>query len=76
MPIVSFTIVLTANRLQSVVNDMHARGLLSLPLPTNNLNFPVVRCADDTLIVLPAVDSQLLAFKEMLATFPCQLVLR
>lgn len=61
--------VLAADLLQSIMNDMLARGILSLPLPSNNHDYPVVQYAYDTLMVLPAVDSQLLALKEMLAIF-------
>ena len=33
------------------------------------MDYPIVQYADDTLIVLPTVDSQLIAFKQMLDVF-------
>ena len=48
---------------------MCQRNVLTLPIPTKSNEFPIVQYADDTLIVLPAVDSQLIALKEMLEVF-------
>ena len=52
-----------------MVNEMCARNILTLPIPTSSRDYLIVQYADDTLIVLPAVDNQLIAFKEMLEVF-------
>lgn len=61
--------VITVDLLQYVVNEMCSRNILSLPIPTNSNDYPVVQYVNDTLIVLHAIDDQLIAFKEMLDTF-------
>ena len=48
---------------------MCARNILTLPIPTSSMDYPIVQYADDILIVLPRVDSQLIAFREMLEVF-------
>lgn len=68
-PLSPLLFVLVADLLRSAMNDLLTRGELSLPMPSNNLDFLVVQYADDTLMVLPAVDSQLTALKEMLVIF-------
>ena len=68
-PLSPLLFVIAVDLLQSVVNEMCSRNILSLPIPTNSNDYPIVQYADDTLIVLPAIDEQLIAFKEMLATF-------
>ena len=61
--------MIAVDLLQSVVNEMCSRNILTLPIPTTSMDYPIVQYADDTLIVLPAIDSQLIAFKEMLEVF-------
>ena len=41
----------------------------TLPIPTHSRDYPIVQYADDTLIVLPASDHQLIALKDMLDVF-------
>ncbi|KAM0899026.1 hypothetical protein ACQ4PT_021575 [Festuca glaucescens] len=55
--------------LQSVLNDLVQQGLLSLPITTNDPDFPIVQYADDTLLILPADKDQLLLIKEVLRKF-------
>ena len=55
--------------LQSVVNDMCIRNILTVPIPTRSNDYPIVQYADDTLIVLLAVNNQLIALKDMLQNF-------
>jgi hypothetical protein len=55
--------------LQSAVNDLVTQGLLSVPINTNEEDFPIVQYADDTLLILPADRQQLLALKETLNKF-------
>ena len=68
-PMSPLLFVLAADLLQSVVNDMCSKGILTLPIPSNSQDYPIVQYADDTLIVLPAIDHQLLALKDMLDVF-------
>jgi hypothetical protein len=52
-----------------VLNDLVQQGLLSLPIHTNDPDFPIVQYADDTLLILPADKDQLLLVKETLRKF-------
>ena len=61
--------VIGADLLQSVVNQMLQQGLLSLPIPSNDPNFPIVQYADDTLLIIQADEAQLLALKNMWIAF-------
>ena len=61
--------VIAADLLQSVVNDMFKKGILKLPIPCHDQDYPIVQYADDTLIILPADRAQLLALKDMLHVF-------
>ena len=75
-PLSPLLFVIAVDLLQSVVNEMCSRNILSLPIPTSSSDYPIVQYADDTLIVLPAIDDQLIAFKEMLDTFAASTGLR
>jgi hypothetical protein len=55
--------------LQSAVNDMVLQGTLFRPIETSDEDFPIVQYADDTLLILPADEVQLLALKETLQKF-------
>ena len=55
--------------MQSVVNQMLQQGLVSLPIPSNDPDLPIVQYADDTLLIVQADETQLLALKNMLITF-------
>jgi hypothetical protein len=62
--------VLAADLLQSMINRAKEQGLLNLPIPSRAGNdFPIVQYADDTLLILEACPRQLLALKDILATF-------
>jgi hypothetical protein len=43
--------------------------LLSLPIETNDEEFPIIQYADDTLLVLPADMDQVMDLKKMLSDF-------
>jgi hypothetical protein len=58
-----------SNLLQSVLNDLVQQGLLTLPIHTNDPDFPIVQYADDTLLILPADKDQLLLIKDTLRKF-------
>ncbi|XP_073361131.1 uncharacterized protein [Aegilops tauschii subsp. strangulata] len=45
---------------------MFRRGILKLPIPCHDQDYPIVQYADDTLSILPADRMQLLALKDML----------
>jgi hypothetical protein len=45
------------------------QGLLTLPIHTNDPDFPIVQYADDTLLILPADKDQLLLIKDTLRKF-------
>jgi hypothetical protein len=40
--------------LQTVVNDMVRQGIISRPIETNDMDFPIIQYADDTLLIMPA----------------------
>ena len=48
---------------------MFRRGILHLPIPCHDQDYPVIQYADDTLIILPAYKDQLIALKDMLKVF-------
>nr|XP_020176662.1 uncharacterized protein LOC109762251 [Aegilops tauschii subsp. strangulata] len=58
-----------ADLLQTVINDMFRRGILQLPIPCHDQDYPVIHYADDTLIILPVDKDHLIALKEMLRVF-------
>ena len=75
-PLSPLLFVIVVDLLQSVVNEMCSRNIRTLPIPTKSNDYPIVQYADDTLIVLPAIDSQLIAFKEMIDIFAVSTGLR
>ena len=68
-PLSPLLFVIAADLLQSVVNDMLAKGVLTLPIPSQDPDFPIIQYADDTIIILSAVEDQLVALKNMLHIF-------
>ena len=52
-PLSPLLFVLGADLLQSVVNELLSRGLLSLPLQTGDPDFPIIQYADDTILIVP-----------------------
>ena len=48
---------------------MLQQGLLNLPIPSNDPDFPIVQYAYDTLLIIQADEVQLLALKQMLLAF-------
>ena len=75
-PLSPLLFVLAADLLQTLVNNMLRNGVISLPIETHDPDFPIVQYVDDTLLIVPAVDSQLLALKEMLQDFRASTGLR
>ena len=56
-PLSPLLFAIAADLLQSVVNDMFHKGLLELPIPCHDKDYPIIQYADDTLIILPAEES-------------------
>ena len=44
-------------------------GVLTLPIPSHDPHFPIIQYADDTILIVPTVDSQLIVLNEMLDVF-------
>src|SRR4051812_45205852 len=61
--------VLAADLLQSVVNKMLHDQILTLPIDSHDPYFPIIQYAGDTIMIIHADESQLLAMKEMLIRF-------
>ena len=55
-PLSPLLFVLAVDLLQSVVNDMLPRGVLTLPTPSQNPDFPIIQYVDDTIVILPAIE--------------------
>ncbi|XP_071674257.1 uncharacterized protein [Lolium perenne] len=60
----------------SAVNDMVVQGTLSLPIITNDVDFPIIQYVDNTLLILPADKLQLIELKETLRKFSLSTGLR
>ena len=68
-PVSPLLFVIATDLLQTVINEMFRRGILQLPIPCHDQDYLVNQYADDTLIILPADRTQLLALKDMLPVF-------
>jgi hypothetical protein len=55
--------------MQSMVNDLAMKGLISRPIETNDHDFPIVQYADDTLLIMHADSHRLFVLKEALDKF-------
>ena len=68
-PLSPLLFVLAAELLQFVINDALHQGLLSLPIPQPNNDFPIIQYADDTILVMEADINQLSHLKDILQKF-------
>jgi hypothetical protein len=68
-PLSPLLYIFGSDLLQSAVNDMVRVGSLSRPIETNDLDFPIVQYADDTLLIVPADRLQLRALKDTLEKY-------
>lgn len=68
-PLSPLLFVLGADLLQSVVNKAYSQGVLTIPIPTPDNDFPVVQYADDTLLFLTASSKELFCLKAILNTY-------
>jgi hypothetical protein len=75
-PISPLFYILRSDLLQSAVNDMVLQGTPFRPIETSDEDFPIVQYADDTLLILPVNEVQLLALKETLQKFSTSTALK
>ena len=68
-PLSPLLFVLAAELLQYVVNNAYQQGHLTLPIPTESNDFPLIQYADETIIVMRADINQVLHLKDLLDTF-------
>ena len=68
-PLSPLLFVLAADVLQSVINNLMQQGLLNLPFPSHDSDFPMVQYADDIILVMPAEVQQVLVLKQALQRF-------
>lgn len=69
-PLSPLLFVLAADFLQTILNAACSEGALTLPLPIrSDLDFPILRYTDDTLIFMNGVVSELTHLKELLNKF-------
>ena len=62
--------VLASELLQYMINKAWQDGLINLPLDSSyGLRYPIIQYADDTLIIMPAFQTQLSALKTILVLF-------
>jgi hypothetical protein len=69
-PLSPLLFVIAADLLQSIVNSAALEGLLHHPLGHNfGGDYPIVQYTDDTLLIMPAEESQLLNLKNILGAY-------
>lgn len=69
-PLSSLLFVIAAHLLQSIINDAATTNVLEHPLgATFGEDFPIIQYADDTLIILPIEEQELLNLKEILDAY-------
>jgi hypothetical protein len=69
-PLSPLLFVLAANLLQSLINSAFHKNLITLPLGSSyGQAYPIVKYAEDTLIIMPAEAKQLFFLKGLLHTF-------
>jgi retron-type reverse transcriptase len=69
-PLSPLIFVLAADLLQSAINKTFRSGLLRAPFsPDFGVDFPVIQYADDTLIIMPADETQILLMKNILEQY-------
>lgn len=69
-PLSPLLFVLGADLLQSIINKAYSKGVLSMPVPTPNNDFPIIQYTDDTLLFLSSSSKELFCLKAILNTFP------
>lgn len=61
--------VLGTDLLQSIINEAYRKGLLSMPVPTTDNDFPIIQYADDIVLFVKAFGKELFCLKTLLNTF-------
>jgi hypothetical protein len=65
--------VLAADLLQCVINRAHDMRIIQISIPANDqVGFPVIQYADDTIVLMKADQRQLLCLKAILEIFRSQ----
>jgi hypothetical protein len=69
-PLSPLIFVLAADLLQSAINKAFRDGVLKAPFsPDYGMDFPVIQYADDTLVIMPADQEQVLVMKNILENY-------
>lgn len=68
-PLSPLIFVLAADLLQAAINDAFTRGLLQLPIPVPDNDYPVIQYADDTIVIMPAELDQAEHMKKILQDY-------
>src|SRR6266508_748104 len=69
-PLSPLLFVLATELLQIIINRAYREGLLKTPIPQpNEIDYPIIQNADDTLIIVQADARQLFCLKALLQTF-------
>jgi hypothetical protein len=68
-PLSPLLYLLGSDLLQAMVNSLLQQGVLSYPIDTYDMDFPIVQYADDTLLIMPVNLIQIRALKEALGKF-------
>ena len=69
-PLFPLLFVATAELLQIVINKAWQDGIIQLPVDNSfGQKYPILQYADDTLLILPADNTQIIALKNILQTF-------
>jgi hypothetical protein len=68
-PLSPLLFVIAAELLQVLVNKAASQGLIRAPIPHDDDEFPIIQCADDTLLVLQADANQLVFLRALLNNY-------
>ncbi|XP_073357917.1 uncharacterized protein [Aegilops tauschii subsp. strangulata] len=68
-PLSPLIFVLVADLLQAAINAAYRAGDLQLPIPAQEEDYPVIQYADDTILVMPADESQAETIKSILQDY-------
>lgn len=76
-PLSPLLFVLAADLLQSILNEAMHKNIVSVPIKINSCqDFPVIQYADDTVIIMPACQTQLNQIKNLLLHYSAYTGLR
>ena len=76
-PFSPLVFVLAADLSQPAINDAYTRGAIQLPFPsTNQMDYPVIQYANDTILAMPACTSQAVIIKDILSDYATSIGLK